>query len=521
MVQPTPNNDPSAYLPTVSASQGYAPVAPAPAAGPADPRGAVLARLPLQIGTTSAWSAGRAAASLFPGFALVGVAISLLGHMSDFRVVLAILAIGVLLVLYAVGHMRSAVRTRASDVLLFSDGLAVDGGRLHGEKIPWAELTAPYAEMEDTTAKRITMGSIVMVVLAILTRSSSMTSGVTSAVQVWRLHVHRKGERRMIAETDRPIERDSMTAAASSVAAVVSGQRYVAEAPTVPAKILSCNSCGAPAVPDDVPFVTCSFCNMRVELPADIRGQAAAAKTMSQSRSTTAGIIAKLREQPKAAHTNMWLAILAALMFGAWPIGWGLIAFRVLADGFQGSDLFCLLLPFAAVVAGFFLARARLADRGALQLLTLGFGALSPRKEGEPSRCRRCQGPLPSAGLGGVAQCRYCASENIVGLDLRPSVDPARAEQTSFDDALKKRSAEKRLWTTLSIVAGFALLSWIGGTALYIIHIEEDAKVTQHESAKSHPTPNATAPWQPTPPKGNPPPAPAPAPHPGGTKKPK
>jgi hypothetical protein len=473
--------------------------------------------LPLQIGTTSAWSAGRAAASLFPGFALVGAGISLIAHMGgvDFRLVLAIMAVGVLLVLYAVGHMRSAVQTRASDVLLFPDGLAVDGGRLHGHKIPWAELTAPYAEMEDTTAKRITIGSIVMVVLAILTRSTRMASGITSQVQVWRLHVHAKGERRMIAETDRPIERDSMAAAASSVSAVVSGQRYVAEAPTIAAKILTCKSCGAPAVPDDVAFVTCSFCNMRVDLPDDIRGQAAAAKSMSQSRGTTAGIIAKLREQPRAARTNMWLGILAALMFGAWPIGWGLIAFRVLADGFQASDVFCLLLPFAAVVAGFFLARARLADRGALQLLTLGFGALSPKKEGEPSRCRRCQGPLPSAGLGGVTQCRYCAAENIVGLDLRPSVDPARTEQTNFDEALKKRGAEKRLWTTLSIVAGFALLCWIGGTIAYIIHMEADGKAPQNP--KPHPT--STAPWQPTPPKGNPPPPPAP--HPGGTKKPK
>ncbi len=518
MAQPTPNQNPSAYLPTVPSAQGYGPVPPVPAPAAVDPRGAVLARLPLQIGTTSAWSAMRAAASLFPGFALVGAAISMMARLGGdgIRLVLAVGAIGGLLVAYAIGHMFTAVRTRASDVLLFMDGLAVDGGRLHGEKIPWNELTAPYAEMEDTTAKRITMGSIFMVVLAILTRSTRMASGVTAPVQVWRLHVHRNGERRMIAETDRPIERDSMSAAASSVSAVVSGQRYVAEAPTVAAKILTCNSCGAPAVPDDAPFVTCGFCSMRVQLPDDIRGQAAAAKTMAESRGTTAGIIARLRDQPRAAHTNLWLALLAGLMFGAWPIGWGLIAFRVLADGFQASDLFCLLLPFAAVVAGFFLARARLADRGALQLLTLGFGALSPKKEGEPSRCRRCQGPLPSAGLGGVTQCRYCAAENIVGLDLRPSVDPARTEQTNFDEALKKRATEKRLWTTLSLVAGFALLCWIGGTIAYIIHIEDDGRASQHENPKSHPT--STAPWPPTPPKGNPSP---PAPHPGGTKKPR
>jgi hypothetical protein len=513
MAQPTPSYDPSAYLPTVSAGQGLSPERQPP---PGD--AGVLARLPLQIGTTSTWSAGRAAAALFPGFALIGAAVSMMIHLGGdgIRLVLAVAAVGGMLVIYAIGHIRGAIRTRASDVMLLPDGLLVDGGHLHGEKMPWNEFTAPYAEIEDTTAKRITLGSMVMVVLSILTRSSSW-GGFTAPVQVWRLHVHRKGERRLIAETDRPIERDSMQAAASSVCAVVSGQRYVAETPTVAAKILSCQSCGAPAVPDDAAFVKCVYCNASIALPDDIRGQAAAVKNMSQNRSATAEIIAKLRDQPRAAHANKWLAFLAALMFGAWPIGWGLIAFRVLDDGFQASDLFCLLLPFAAVVAGFFLARARLADRGALQLLTLGFGALAPRREGEPSRCRRCQGPLPSAGLGGVAQCRYCSAENIVGLDLRPSVDQARTEQATFDLALKQRAAEKKLWTTLTIVAGFALLAWIGGTALYLIHMADDSRPAAHESTKSRPSPPPSP--KEAPGKGNPPPPPPPRP--GGTKKPK
>jgi hypothetical protein len=449
---------------------------------------AVLARLPLQIGTTSAWSAGRSAAALFPGFALFGTAIVMLVHLGryDIRFVLAVGAVGALLVAYSIGHITSAVRTRASDVLLFSDGLTVDGGRLHGETIAWSDLTAPYAEIEDTTVKRITMGSILMLALSILARSSSFANGATSSVRVWRLHVHSKGERRLIAETDRAIERDSMAAAAASVSAVVSGQRYVAEAPTVATNILTCNTCGGAAVPDDASTVACAYCGGQVTVTPEARGQAAGAKATSQGRETTSGIIAKLRDQPRAEHANKGLVLLAALMFGAWPVGWGLIAFRVLADGLQPADVLCLLLPFAAVVAGFFLARARLADRGALQLLTLGFGALSPRKEGEPSRCRRCQGPLPSAGLGGVAHCRYCATENIVGLDLRPTVDATRTEQVNFDDALQKRASEKRLWTTLSVVAAFTLAGWVAGTVAYIVHIEAANRGAAHESPKSH-----------------------------------
>ena len=184
---------------------------------------------------------------------------------------------------------------------------------------------------------------------------------------------------------------------------------------------------------------------------------------------------------------------LAVVMFGAWPLGWGLIAFRVLADGFQATDLFWgFSCPFAAVAAGFFLARARLADRGALQLLTPRLRRALARAAGrEPSRCRRCQGPLPSAGLGGVLpSARYCASENIVGLDLRPSVDPARTEQATFDVALKQRAAEKRLWTILSAVAVVALAGWIAGTAVYVARIDSaPARAAAHESAKPHPKP--------------------------------
>jgi hypothetical protein len=426
----------------------------------------------------------------------MGVAVYMAAHVGtyDLRLVAVVLVLAVMLVVYAVGHGRSAIRTRASDVLLIGDGLAVDGGPLHGAKFAWTELSPPYAEMEDTTVRRITMGSMLRMMLAMLARTS-MFGGPTAAVQVWRLHLHHAGARKLIAETDRPIERDSMAAAAASVSAVVTGQRYVAEAPTIAARMLTCGGCGAAAVPDDAASVRCTYCNGQVVVPLDIRAQAAASKAMSQSRGTTSAVIAKLREQPRAAHTNVWLLVLAMIMFGAWPLGWGLIAVRVLADGFQAPDLFCLLLPFAAVVAGFFLARARLADRGALQLLTLGFGALSPARQGQPSRCRRCQGPLPDAGLGGVTQCRYCAAENIVGLDLRPTVDPMRTEQSTFDAALKQRAEEKRLWTTLTGVAALVLVGWMAGTVAYVVHIAGSGRTAAHETGKAHP-------------KATPPPAP-------------
>jgi hypothetical protein len=444
----------------------------------------VLAVLPLQIGTTATWSAGRAAATLFPGVAIIGGAVAVVASIHSVKLALVIAVPGGLFIAYALGHMLGAIRNRASDVMLLTSGLVVEGGRLHGSTMPWGELTAPYAEVEETSVRRITLKTIGLIVLSIVIESP-LVAGAREPVRVWRLHVHHRGQRRTVAETDRAIERDSMQAAAASVCAVVSGQRYVAQAPAVAARIVSCSRCGGPTVPDDAPAVACVYCGAQVPLPDDVRGQAAATKA-KQGQSRTAEIIARLRKQPRAGRANAWLLVLAILMFGAWPLGWGLIAYRVLDDGFQATDLLFLTLPFAAVLAGFFLARGRLADRGALQLLTLGFGALAPVREGQPSRCRRCQGPLPVAGLGGVTPCRYCAAENIVGIDLRPSVDQARSEQNNFDQALQARKREKRLWLTLSLVAWVALLCWVGGTTAYIATMVP-------EDIFDEPTPSATA----------------------------
>jgi len=462
--------------------------------GPASPGTGVLAVLPLQIGTTSTWSAGRAAATLFPGLAIIGAAVGVMAMVHIGKLGLFIAVPGVLLVVYAVGHVVSAIRNRASDVMLLSNGLVVHGGRLHGSAVPWGELTPPFAEVEETSVRRLTLKTISLIVLSIMIETP-LVRGAREPVRVWRLHIHHRGERHMVAETDRDIERDSMQAAAASVCAVVAGQRYVAHAPAVAAKIVSCGRCGGPAVPDDAPWVPCVYCGAQVALPDDVRGQAAATK-QTQGRSRTAEIIARLRNQPRAGRANAWLLVLSFLMFGAWPLGWGAIAYRVLDDGFQATDLLVLALPFAAVLAGFFLARGRLADRGALQLLTLGFGALAPVREGQPSRCRRCQGPLPEAGLGGVTQCRYCSAENIVGIDLRPSVDQTRSEQNGFDQALKARSREKRLWLTLSFVAALALLCWVGGTAAYIATmVPEDIF---DEPAPPAPPPRPATPAAPT-----------------------
>ena len=190
-----------------------------------------------------------------------------------------------------------------------------------------------------------------------LSRSRTIYSPV-EPVRIWRLHIFQAGQRRLIAETERPIERDSMMAAANSMTAVVHGQRYVEQAPAIAQHILLCPSCGGPAVPDDAPAVTCGYCRTQIPLPPQLRQQAAGVKAMAQSRVTTTQMIARLRDQPRATRSNRWLLVFTAFMFGAWPIGWGLIAYRVLGDGFQPLDALCLALPLAAG-PGRLLPRAR------------------------------------------------------------------------------------------------------------------------------------------------------------------
>jgi ribosomal protein L40E len=429
-----------------------------------------LARLPLQIGTTAAWGAARAAISLFPALGLIGLGVLLFAHeLGNDAAELGAwpCLVGLLLLVYGLIHLWGAVKNRASDLLLFPSGVHIDGGRLHGAHIPWDELSPPFAEVEETHATRLTLWRIFLFVFSLAARSRTIASPL-APVDVWRLWIWRRGQRQLVAETDREIEAESMEAAAASISAVEEGRRYVAEAPAIAAQITTCARCGAPAIPDDAPAVPCKYCGGWVQLPPHVRGQAAAAKAMQHSRARTAKMVAKLLDQPRAATSNFWLLFFTMMMFGAWPVGWGLAGYRIFENGWQIEDVAFLCVPFAAVLSGFFFARGRLADRGALQLLTLGFGALAPSREGEPSRCRRCQAPLPDAGIGGVTQCRYCHSENIVGLDLRPTVDQHRAEAATFDEALKRRGREKALWTALTILAVIVLLIWAGGTAVYV-----------------------------------------------------
>jgi hypothetical protein len=450
-----------------------------------------MVRLPLLVGTSCGWNATAAAFTLLPAIALTVFPLAYDPEIGAIVGLVLLVAITLPYIIYAIASLVRSVRARASDVVIDAAGIVIHGGPHHDRRLAWQELSPPFATVEVATEKRFRLGRLLFgtvlvilslavnaLVLLVLANSKESTANIgfvwfgspwkRKEITVWRLWIVTPRENILVGTTDREQEASSMGAAAESIDAVVAGRRYVEQAPAVPARIVTCHNCGAPVVPVPAPAVPCFYCGAQVAIPPDIAQQAMAVQAMRASRATSQRIVAKLVEQPRASRVNVRILVLAVFMFLAWPIGWALVAPRVVADGWSPTDIAFLLLPFAAVLAVCFFARAGLTDRGALQLLTLGFGALAPRRDGEPARCRRCQGPLPAADVGGCVSCAYCAADNVVGIDLRPTVQAARAEQTSLDDALRKRSSERTTWAFMTALAVLLLGAWVGGSIAFV-----------------------------------------------------
>lgn len=438
-----------------------------------------MARLPLQVGTTATWAVARAAITFVPGLALLGVGVSwFLEGGSSGELEGAIAICGGLFITSSVLSLRLALKTRASDLQVFSDWLRLEGGPQHATQVPWKELTSPWAGVEQTKVERLVLWRMPLTALFAV---GGEGFDPTKKVDAWRLWVMRDGKRVDLGETDRPGEAASFRAAAATIAAVCEGQRHLETAKKLKTEFASCPRCNAALVPDDADQVVCSYCKATVPLPERFRKQAASAKIMQGARARTSKMIHALVEQPGASRSNFWLLLLTLVMFAAWPVGWFALARGVLADGFQTLDVAFAFSPLAGIAGAFLFARGRLADRGALQLLTLGFGALAPERPGDPSLCRRCHGPLPDVGVGGVAACRYCEAENIVGIDLRPVVDSARTEQKRFDRALQRRRRERLLWGVLSVVALAVLAAWLTATVEYVKHPPKPSPVEKKD----------------------------------------
>lgn len=424
-------------------------------------RGDVLARLPLQVGTTSHWSFTRVPIPVGVAIALA-IAIPQLatsGEVDQTEDVVGLVVLGVVAITclaYSVFHLRGAMAMRASDIILTRRGIEIEGGARAGMRVSWQELSEPYAEVEETNERQLSALGAILFAATLFRAGTPLTR-----VAVWKLWIHAGGQKKLAAKCDREVEAQSMEAAAASVASVKEGRREVAEAPTVDVRGLFCTNCGAPVTPRDAPEVDCGYCGSPVPLDAEARKQAAATAQLQESKKRASKITSKLLQQPRAAPTNSWLWMLWMVMLLPW-LPTLILFFYLRATGaelawFEIEPWALWAAPPLVIFGAWALGRARLVSRGAFQLLTLGFGALAPARDGEPPRCRRCHGPLDEAGPGGVVSCGFCEADNIAGIDPRPFVDKARAEEQTMDRVLEDRRRSRRAYLLVAALGVFGL----------------------------------------------------------------
>ena len=482
----------------------------APAARPTHP-----VRLPLQIGTSSLWSLARGAGTLLPGLALVIGAIPLLA-VAGIHVAAVAAVVGTLLVYFAGMHLFIAARARPSDVILGGDGLHIEGGVHHGRTLLWAQIDPDRTTLTVEKERRYTLVRILgngFAVLMMLLVRRRVFWIERAQLDIARLRVGlRDGSTLLLAEAERPIEKESLEALHDAVRS--SGWHAPPGAPrakrpggrhtVMGLSVLFCPRCGAVAIPDDREAVPCRYCNAAVPIPPATRERVGAGQRVRAGRSTSDRLVGKLLQQPGAGPTGNKLLAAAIVMMLAWPVSFVLGGLEIATDLHDTVSLLSLLVfPISMIVGLFFLLRASLADRFALRLLTLDFGAQHPQREGEPYTCRRCDAPLPDEPGSVVVGCRYCGAENILGLDLRRDAVKATREATSLEDALARRAQERRLWGALTVAAvalvglGVAALAQ-GASAMVDLGSEPPVTAVRTPAKAAPPKP---APAKPAPPK--------------------
>jgi uncharacterized Zn finger protein (UPF0148 family) len=427
-------------------------------------------RLPLQVGTTALWSLARASLALYFALLLILAAfVDLRSERVQFVFGFGLFDFGTLgicglLAAHAGLNLRRALRKRPSDLLLSPAGWRIHGGRLSTRLSGWNELSTPFAEVEKRTIRELNLSKILLFLPLAILAPGTITS-FRASVEIVSLWIYRGGQRLLGARSDRPLEVQSMRAAASSIRAVADGRRHVNTGRNIAQQVVVCPTCGAPVVPDDAEKVPCGRCGVLVPLPRQVRDQAAAAKEMAEGRSLKE-LLQRLFEQPSAAMTNVWLHLLAGTLF--LTATWSLVLFllmqrwNVSASSWLEASWTILGVPFLVCASLHVIGMRMLARRSALQVLSLGYGALAPEKSGQPSSCRRCAAPLLESRARGVMRCVYCGADNILGIDLRPFVDATRRERASLDEFVTQQQNRRRRWAWASALAVIALVSAIG-----------------------------------------------------------
>ena len=428
-------------------------------------------RLPLSVGIGALESWCRA----ILGLGTIGVLAGFIAWVDVFSdlvpfVMGALAALFILLfIIFVAQNTRRALERGASDVLLDQRGISVSGGRADGLSLPWSELQAPGASVEQLEDKRVTitgmMGSIALGSLALMVSGRNDVQGPSaedidpnSDVGKWVLTLHGIVPK-VVAETDDASEARSFKSARSSIASLVEGRTEVANQPAVARDFLACPQCEAPQVLQDAASLACPYCGATVEVSEAFRAQARSVTALGESFERTRSTVARLREQPLGQQVALVTHAIVVLMLLGFVGSWWM-ASRI--QGQLGVLLFPL--PFAIVGLAYSLTRAWLAGRAALRMLSLGYGALAPTQSGQAARCRRCFGPLAQSPAGAVVRCGYCSTDNVMGIDLRPVVHATRSAEETLEPMLQHLARERR---TAFVITGITLgLSavWVAST---------------------------------------------------------
>ena len=444
-------------------------------------------RIPLQLGNSAVLGRLRASALFLPSLVLLFAWIAVPGWIGGWAddtlgdpfgsilgmlALLPGLALGVLAIVgmaFASEGADDATKQTPSDLVLTRGSVKVEGGPHDGVTIAWRQLGSVVVEQN----AKSDAGAMLRMFAAILRFLRLGALAQRLHAEAWELKV---GDRVLGSAVARG-EVESLRLLAQTLLALAEEPKSSAPPSPSSPEVIACPGCGGAATPADLPHVKCRFCDREVEMPAQIRERIRAhAQVRGAARHERT--IRRLLDQPGAAWAGRWLRLGATIMRFAWPLALVVLLTLVIMNGQEEDELPRIVLresqpyPFGrdlllsaglafACFAGVTVALdAYFANRRALRLVTLDFGATPPSRAGASWSCRVCAAPLPDSERM-LARCVYCDAENVLGIDLRRQGARSEAQSRGIAPALRhRRRARIRLAVVLVLLLGAT--AWLG-----------------------------------------------------------
>lgn len=227
--------------------------------------------------------------------------------------------------------------------------------------------------------------------------------------------------------------------------------------------VLVCSGCRAPLVPEDAPQATCRFCGATTPLTHELREKVRAQRALAAAHATSSQLVDTLLVQPGAGRASAWLAVTAAGVTATWVAALVPLFLAGLGDAGVFEVGLALVTGMLASLAWVSFGKLGLVDRRALRVLTTAFGARAPADPRGAPECRRCTAPLPASDRT-VVGCAYCGADNVLGVDLRSEVAPAKAHQQSLEQLFASKQRQRSRSLTSAVVTLLA-----GGAAGFLL----------------------------------------------------